>query len=180
MEKAKGVASTGRNRITPVYIVRCTPYASESSCERQRRTAYGRRAGVASASGAEVKREGFYEAVTADKVSLRPHRRVYSGTVPKWLFDSTYPGVVHSLTFSRWRATDYDPRSIRNRLRASSRFFLSLTLSLLLLPIPLDAHLRASCLWRYRERYGDFGVLHGTVDASERRCSQLDGSVCRE
>lgn len=37
---------------------------------------------------AEVKREGFYEAVTADKVSLSPHRRVYSGTAPKWLFDS--------------------------------------------------------------------------------------------
>lgn len=55
---------------------------------------------------AEVKREGFYEAVTADKVSLRPHRRVYSGTVPKWLFDSTYPGVVHSLTFSRWHRCD--------------------------------------------------------------------------
>lgn len=27
---------------------------------------------------AEVKRQGFYEAVTADKVSFSPHRRVYS------------------------------------------------------------------------------------------------------
>lgn len=48
---------------------------------------------------AEVKREGFYEAVTADKVSLSPHRRVYSGTVPKWLFDGVYLSRCRTLSY---------------------------------------------------------------------------------
>lgn len=70
------------------------PYASENRvkggfCLRPRREV-----GLGWISVAEVKREGFYEAVMADKVSLRPHcrgaRGAYSATVPKWLLNSTY------------------------------------------------------------------------------------------
>jgi len=56
---------------------------------------------VLDASGREVKREGFYEAVMADKVSLRSHcrgllRYCTQVTARQYLF-----AVVYSFTFSR-------------------------------------------------------------------------------
>lgn len=65
---------------------------------------------------AEVKREGFYEAVMADKVSLRPHcrgllRYCTQVTVQQYLF-----AVVYTLTFSRKRLM---PRFILSRLHIS-------------------------------------------------------------
>lgn len=83
-----------------IYALWHAPYASRNrvkgGCLRPRREV-----GLGWMPVAEVKRVGFYEAVMADKVSLRPHRRgllryCTQVTVQQYLF-----AVVYSLTFSR-------------------------------------------------------------------------------
>jgi len=97
MRKDKPIKS--RN-IMDIYALGYAPYASKNRvkgvCLRPRR-----KVSLGWIPVAEVKREGFYEAVMADKVSLRPHcrgllRYCTQVTVQQYLF-----AVVYSLTFSR-------------------------------------------------------------------------------
>lgn len=89
-----------------IYAHGHAPYASKNRVKRgclQPR----REVGLGWIPVAEVKREGFYEAVMADKVSLRPHRRgllryCTQVTVQQYLF-----AVVYSLTFSRLSGTTH-------------------------------------------------------------------------
>jgi len=83
-----------------IYALGHAPYASRNRvkgrCLRPRREV-----GLGWIPVVEVKREGFYEAVMADKVSLRPHYRgllryCIQVTVQQYLF-----AVVYSFTFSQ-------------------------------------------------------------------------------
>lgn len=93
---------------------------------------------------AEVKREGFYEAVTADKVSLSPPIDGFipvlhpSGCSTVYL----YCRPIRSLTFSWWLAVTL-PCSIWNRLRAPflPSFFFFFCLQLVLSKVSLRSYL---------------------------------------
>ena len=113
---------------------------------------------------AEVKREGFYEAVTADKVSLSPHRRVYSARycTQAAVRQSTYPAVLRSLTFSRWFAVTL-PRSIWNRLRAPFSPFCP---QLVLFKLPLRSYPGVSALSRMLPGFSRHLPTRSTSSAS--------------
>lgn len=137
--KDKPIESGNRN-IIDIYVLGHAPYASENRvkgglCLRPRREV-----GLGWIPVAEVKREGFYEAVMADKVSLRPHcrgllRYCTQVTAQQYLFPPSYT-LLHSPVCSGERLM---PRFILSRLHIS---FIGMGLVYisprLILPAPRD------------------------------------------
>lgn len=108
-----------------------------------------------------MKREGFYEAVTADKVSLHPTYEAYSATVPKWLLDvlsfSSY-SLLLSLFFSLFLFFSfffYPSHGPSHRRRCRSHAMNDFTIALF------------KTVYTYRDKLLKETPVRGTIDVSK-------------